>query len=266
MIKGAKERRARREVSKQHARMFSFAGGMQSFPKAIAGTLGDRIRYGCEVMEVARSGNRWRVTCRTGEELQEIESDIVVSALPSHRAATVFKGLDTALAEHLDDIYYPPVKMLFLGYRKSDVGQPLDGFGFLIPEKEKKSFLGAIWSSVLFRGRAPKDAAAFTLFIGGARSPELLDSDPETLNRKVISEFAEIMSIKAPPLFYREHVWPRAIPQYTIGYIEHERYFERFEGRHPGLFLSGNYRRGISVGDCIMQSDLIYKKISETEA
>jgi len=266
MIKGAKERRARREISKQHARMFSFTGGMQSFPKAIAGTLGDRLRCGCEVLAVTRSGNRWRITCRMQGTPHEIDSDMVVSALPAHRAASVFKGLDSTLVEHLDQIYYPPVKVLFLGYRKTDVGRPLDGFGFLIPEKEGKSFLGAIWSSVLFPGRAPKDAAAFTLFVGGARSPEFLDEDPEALNRRVLAEFAEIMSINAPPLYCREHVWPLAIPQYTLGYIEHERYFERFERRHPGLILSGNYRRGISVGDCIIQSDLIYKRISETEA
>ena len=28
--------------------------------------------------------------------------------------------------------------------------QDLDGFGFLIPAKENKSFLGALWSSVIF--------------------------------------------------------------------------------------------------------------------
>lgn len=265
MIKGAKERRERREVSKQYARMFSFAKGMQSFPKAIAGTLGDRVRFGCEVQEVRRSGNKWQVTFRRGGDTHEIDTNVVVSALPAYRAASIFSGLDQTLADHLKEIYYPPVKMLFLGYRKSAVGRPLDGFGFLIPEKENKSFLGAIWSSVLFPGRAPGDAAAFTLFVGGARSPELLEGDSDALNRTVLAEFSEIMSIGEPPLFIREHVWSRAIPQYTLGYIEHERYFEQFENEHPGLFLSGNFRRGISVGDCIIQSDLVYKKISKTE-
>lgn len=265
MIKGAKERKARRETSKQHARMFSFTGGMQSFPKAIAMTLGGRIRCGCEVQGVAQSGSGWRVTFRMGEDTHEIETDVVVSALPAYRAASVFFELDKTLADHLKAIYYPPVKMLFLGYRKEAVGRPLDGFGFLIPEKEKKSFLGAIWSSVLFPDRAPEDAAAFTLFIGGARSPELLDGDSDVVHHRVLEEFSDIMSIEEPPLCAREHVWPRAIPQYTLGHIEHERYFEQFENEHSGLYLSGNFRGGISVGDCIIQSDLVYKKISETE-
>jgi oxygen-dependent protoporphyrinogen oxidase len=262
MIKGARERKTRRETSKQHAKMFSFSGGMQSFPRAIADVLGDRVRYGCEVQKVTRSGSGWRITCRIGKEMHEIESDMVVSAIPAHRAASIFQDLDPRLAQHLKSIYYPPVKLLFLGYRQSDVGRPLDGFGYLIPAREEKSFLGAIWSSTLFPGRAPKDAAAFTLFVGGARFPGLFDVDSEALNRTVLTEFSEIMSIQAPPVFSMEYTWPRAIPQYTLGYIEHERYFQEFEIDHPGLFLSGNYRGGISVGDCIIQSDLIYRKIS----
>ncbi len=264
MIKGAKERKARRETSKQNARMFSFLGGMQSFPKAIAKTLGEKLRCGCEVVGVKRSESGWMATYRHGRTMAEIESDVLVSALPAYRAATVFKDLDVDLVGHLNEIYYPPVKVLFLGYQEADVGRALDGFGFLIPEKEAKPFLGAIWSSVLFPGRAPKDSAAFTLFVGGARSPGLLDGDSEALNRSVLSDFSEIMSIRKPPQFIREWIWQRAIPQYTLGYIEHERYFQRFENAHSGLFLSGNYRGGISVGDCIIQSDLIYKKILET--
>jgi len=266
MIKGARERKARRETSKQHAKMFSFSGGMQSFPRAIADTLGDRVRYGCEVQAVTRSGNRWRTISRNGDGLHEIESDIVVSAMPAHPTASVFKGVDPQLEQHLGAIYYPPVKLLFLGYRRSDVGRPLDGFGYLIPAREEKSFLGAIWSSTLFPGRAPKDAVAFTLFVGGARSPGLPDADADALNRTVISEFSHIMSIQAAPIFSMEYLWPRAIPQYTLGYIEHERYFQQFENDYPGLFLGGNYRGGIAVGDCIMQSDLIYRKISEIDA
>ena len=58
-------------------------------------------------------------------------------------------------------------------------------------------------------------------------------------------------------------MWQRAIPQYTIGYVEHERYFEKFEQDNPGIFLSGNYRGGISVGDCIKNSEIISLNIEK---
>ena len=103
--------------------------------------------------------------------------------------------MDPQLSLHLKDIYYPPVKVLYLGYPKAAIRQPLDGFGFLVPEKEKKTFLGAIWSSTIFPERSRDDFAAFTLFIGGARSPELFEGDHDLLNETVIAEFQEIMGI-----------------------------------------------------------------------
>ena len=54
---------------------------------------------------------------------------------------------------------------------------------FLIPSKERKSFLGAIWSSVIFPEQSSdEDKAAFTLFVGGARDPEIGNIDKEILN------------------------------------------------------------------------------------
>jgi len=256
-IKGAKERKKRPETSKQSARMFSFRSGMQVFPRAIAAKTGIRFQYGCQVEKVVRRQNRFVILFGRNGTTQEYETDIVLAAIPAYGAATVFAEMDPQLCLHLKDIYYPPVKVLYLGYRKAAIRQPLDGFGFLIPEKEKKTFLGAIWSSTIFPERSRDDMAAFTLFIGGARSPELFEGDHDLLNKAVINEFHEIMGINENPLFMREMMWPRAIPQYKIGYVAHERYFEKFERDNPGIFLSGNYRGGISVGDCIKNSEVV---------
>ena len=260
-IKGAKERKERSETSKQSARMFSFKSGMQVFPKAIAAKPGIRLRSNCKVEKVIRRQSRFTIFYRHNGKTAEDESDIILSAIPAYGAAAVFAEMDQELYRHLNSIYYPPVKVLYLGYPKEAIRQPLDGFGFLIPEKEKKTFLGAIWSSTIFPDRSRDDMAAFTLFIGGARSPELFEGDHDLLNKAVVAEFHEIMGINQAPVFMKEKMWARAIPQYTIGYVAHERYFETFERDHPGIFLSGNYRGGISVGDCIKNSETTYLKI-----
>ncbi|MEW6671166.1 MAG: protoporphyrinogen oxidase [Thermodesulfobacteriota bacterium] len=262
-IKGAKERNKRAETSKQSARMFSFRNGMQAFPRAIAARPGIRFQYECKAEKVIRRRDRFAVQYSRQGKTEEIEADIVLAAIPAYGAAAVFAEMDPQLAGHLKEVYYPPVKMLYLGYRKAAIRQPLDGFGFLIPEKEKKTFLGAIWSSTIFPERSRDDMAAFTLFVGGARSPERFEGDPLLLNQAVSAEFQEIMGINEKPVFTQEKMWPRAIPQYTIGYVAHERYFETFEGDHPGIFLSGNYRGGISVGDCIKNSEAVYLKIKD---
>jgi oxygen-dependent protoporphyrinogen oxidase len=263
LIKGAKERKRRSETSKQSARMFSFRGGMQDFPKALAAKLGTKIQFNCKVNKVVKHQNAYQVVYELNDKTVGIDTDIVVSAIPAYSAAAVFAEMDAQLYRHLKDIYYPPVKVLFLGYPKAAVVQALDGFGFLIPAKERKTFLGAIWSSTIFPGRSEDGLNAFTLFIGEARSPDLFENAEDSLRKGVLKEFEQIMGIDTKPVFIKERMWERAIPQYTLGYIEHERYFEKFEQHNPGIFLSGNYRGGISVGDCITNSEIRFLKIKE---
>lgn len=262
-VLGAKERKKRDDQSKQSARMFSFKNGMQSFPEAIAAKLGSNVRYNCKVEKVVKSGSKFKVLCNYNDRSKEIIADIVLSTVPAYHAASIFNDWEGKLVDHLSSIYYPPVKVLYLGFRKEAVGQVLDGFGFLIPEKENKTFLGAIWSSAIFPYRATDDMTAFTLFVGGARSPELFNNGNDQHMNRVIKEFKEIMNIHEAPVFIREKMWPKAIPQYSLGYIEHERYFERFESNNPGIFLGGNYRGGISVGDCVKNSELTVKRICD---
>jgi protoporphyrinogen/coproporphyrinogen III oxidase len=235
---------------------------MQTFPKKIASALGDKVLLNAVVKNVSQNSGRYTVSYIQQEKENTVEADIVISAIPSYNAAEVFR-FDDQLVSHLEKIYYPPVIVLFLTYRKEDVGQPLDGFGFLIPEKEKKSFLGAIWSSVLFPGRTDDHLAGFTLFIGGGRNPDIVSMDKELIFSNAVREFQSIMKISRTPVSQSHRYWPKAIPQYNLGYIEHENYFDEFEKKYPGIIISGNFRGGISVGDCIKNSEIVYNKAKE---
>jgi oxygen-dependent protoporphyrinogen oxidase len=260
-IKSIKERKKRPEKSKQSAKMFSFMNGMQEFPKAISERMGDRVKKNAEVLFVVKEYSGYVVNYINAGTIHSINCDVLVSTVPAYTAKDLFCAMDECLAKHFEQIYYPPVAALFLIYKKKVIGQPLDGFGFLIPAKERKSFLGAIWSSVLFPNRAGADEAAFTLFIGGARDPGIGNIEKDVLFKKVRIEFESLMQISEEPVFVTYRYWPKSIPQYNIGYIEHEKYFDEFEKKNPGIILGGNYRGGISVGDCIKNSELLVKKI-----
>ena len=262
LIKGARERKKQKEVSKQSARMFSFKKGMQTLPKAIANRLDSKIIYNCNVEKVVKSDNGYDISVMQLNNSKKISANIVLSAIPAYQAGLVFGNQDNETLKHFNEIYYPPVKILYLVYKKEAVGRILDGFGFLVPAVENKSFLGAIWSSTIFSDRADDKYSVFTLYLGGARSPEIFKENNAGLVKKVIGEFSEIMSIHADPMLIKEKMWPKAIPQYNIGHIEHERFFEAFEMKNPGIFLSGNYRGGIAVGDCIRNSELTSKRIN----
>lgn len=260
-IKSIRERKKRPEVSKQSARMISFKEGMQTLPNAIADALGQNIVTSAQAVSIDKNESGFTVTFRLRGSFKTVDCDAVLSTIPAFEAANLFSKFDLEISKHLNSVYYPPVLVYYLVYKKEDIKQTLDGFGFLIPSKEKKSFLGAIWSSVIFPGRSDDNHAAFTLFIGGSRNPEFVEEDREVLLSRIRKEFEELMKISGTPVYAAERFWEKAIPQYKLGYIEHENYFEEFEKKNKGLFLSGNYRGGISVGDCIKNSEINAKKI-----
>jgi oxygen-dependent protoporphyrinogen oxidase len=262
-IRSIRKRKSRKEKSKQSAKMLSFKDGMYTLPKAIADHLGEKVKLFSPVESVKRTGdgNYYGITYRQGEKSTTLLADVVLSTIPAFNAAELFSHFDERLKKHLNTIFYPPVLVLYLAYNLDDIGQPLDGFGFLVPSKEDKSFLGAIWSSVIFPNRAEDNKAAFTLFVGGSRNPGFVYEDEDKLISKVINEFEIIMKISGKPIHQAKRFWPKAIPQYTIGYVEHENYIDHFENDNKGIILGGNYRGGISVGDCISNAELVAEKI-----
>ncbi len=261
MIKGRRERKLRGEKSKQNADMFSFKSGMKILPETLYKYLGDCVQLNESVQNVQLKDDKWEVITLIEKKHKSYKADVCLFTIPAYEASKTLAHLDGHLANRLDSIYYPPVIVLNLIFQKNKIKRDLDGFGFLIPEKENKSFLGAIWGSVIFPNRANDDEASFTLFIGGAKEPGLLQQDSELRIERVVEEFKNLMQIDSPPISMKYRTWEKAIPQYNIGYIEHEKYFEKFEGQFPGLFLSGNYRGGISVGDCIINSEKLSNKI-----
>lgn len=263
MIKGAKERKRSKEQSKQNARMFSFVNGMQSFPKKISSLFPDKIFYNCSIKKISKSADGYLVEYSGNGTAKTLECGILISTIPAYDLADHVLQLDEALSKHLSDIFYPSVMVLYLGFLKSQIARPLDGFGYLIPSKEKRNYLGAIWSSTIFPNRALEEKASFTLFVGGARRADLFNLDKSTLIDLVIKEFSSDMNISGAPVYKAEKIWDKAIPQYNIGYVEHENYFEKFEKENPGFILSGNYRGGIAVGDCVKNSESNFNKAME---
>ena len=195
--------------------MFSFAHGMTTFPEAIAAQLKERVQLGCEVHNVSSSGG-FTISYRNDTGEHTVTADAVIVATPASVAGRIVASLSGPLPSKLDAIYYPPVAEVFLGFRSEQINRPLDGFGYLIPAKEKRKILGTIWSSVLFPNRAPEGHAALTSFVGGSRQPELFELDDEKLIQTVTQELQSIMSVNGTPVFSKVIRWQKAIPQYNL--------------------------------------------------
>lgn len=250
MLAAAKERKARGEP---RSSMVSFHGGLQTLIDALGASLpAGSITLNARVESLLPTNQRWSVVWKAGETVHSEEFDLILSALPAAALGALrFGSLGERPLASLEKVVQPPVASLFLGYRRDQVAHPLDGFGALIPAIENFSMLGVLFSSTLFPGRAPDGHVALTVMVGGSRQPEVAMLSAPQLLQRVQPELHRLFGVTGEPVFLRHRLWPRAIPQYNLGY---ERQFEAMsacEAAHPGFFIGGQARDGIAVSACI---------------
>jgi oxygen-dependent protoporphyrinogen oxidase len=265
MIGSRRERKARKEIAKDRAKLFSFYSGMQSLPSKISEALSTSIITESSVESVIpmKVGNRpiYTVTFFQNGERLKLEAPVVVFSSPADATASIIEKIDPETASALRSIYYPPVAEVFLGFADKQITRKLDGFGFLVPAVEQNKILGTIWSSSLFPNRAPKNHIALTTFVGGSRQPELTELDDNELLNIVLDDLKTLMQIEGKPVYRKIARWKRAIPQYNLGYGKILDKITRFEDNFQGTFVASNYRGGIAVGDCFINSEKTWKKV-----
>jgi oxygen-dependent protoporphyrinogen oxidase len=249
-IAEAKAKKARGEA---RGGIISFQRGLQSIPEALAARLPAGALALNAQIEALVPGAKWSVVWQDRDQQTHTESfDGVVAALPANGLAQLrFNTLGERPLAALAGVEHPPVSSLFLGYRREQVAHPLDGFGVLVPEVEKRSVLGILFSSSLFDGRAPAGHVALTVMVGGARQPELARLPTDKLLAAVDRDLREFLGVSGAPVFQRHTFWPRAIPQYNLGY---ERFLEEMaacERAYPGFFIGGQARDGIALPACL---------------
>jgi len=228
---------------------FSFRGGMRTLTDALAQRL-PGLECGVRAVRVVREGDGFAVET-AGSAPQQRRARAVVLALPAHLAAPLVERLASDAASALAAIPYAPIAVVAVAYRRSEVRHPLDGFGFLAPSSEGSAVLGTLFSSTMFEGRAPADRVLLTSFVGGRRNPTCVDRADADLAALVKDELARLLGSGAP-LFQEIQRWPHAIPQYTFGHRERVAVLENTERAQAGLLFCGNYRGGVSIGDCIV--------------
>jgi oxygen-dependent protoporphyrinogen oxidase len=249
---------ARRKGSSPHGSMISFREGLEELPRRLAREIRD-VRTGVSARRVLRIENGFRVETSAGP----VEAARVVLAVPADAAARLLEEATSGASRLLAELPYAAVAVISLGWRREDVGHPLDGFGFLAPRKEGLRLLGCLFPSGIFPGRAPEGYVALAAFGGGRTDPELAGWDEDRIAATAISELRGPLKLRGEPALRLVRRWPRAIPQYELG---HGRFVERgreIERALPGLRLAGNFLGGISVPDCIRNATALAEGISE---
>jgi oxygen-dependent protoporphyrinogen oxidase len=208
-------------------------GGLGQWVDAILGA----IRNQCELRQ-ARAETVERVPggFRIKADGAWMEARSLVLACEAHNAATL---LDGRLRELLTGIAYSSSIVVALGY---DGPPPMDGFGFLVPRKERRRIVACTWVGTKFPYRAPEGQTIARCFLGGEDEPDVA---------AVHGELAELTGMRGEPRFHRIFRWPRAMAQYRVGHAQLVSEIARLVAGVPGLHLAGNAYSGIGIPDCV---------------
>ncbi len=268
-VLGARERKKRAEVSKQNAQKLSFDEGLEVLTQTLHARLASAVRLKATVIAVRSGPGGWRVSVRAPGSLEpeEAEHSAVLYCGPAYRFSEIEWSAETRMDPMpLSRIQHPPVASVVLGFRRSDVAHPLDGFGMLVPEVEQLNILGTLFSSSLFPNRAPANHVTLTTYVGGTRAPELALLEPSKLVQIVVDDLRKLLGVSGIPTFEHCVLYPKAIPQYEVGYGQFKQRIDAFEAEAPGLFLAGNYREGISLSDSILSGWKTAEKVTHSLA
>jgi protoporphyrinogen/coproporphyrinogen III oxidase len=259
-IFGARERKRRGEISKDRAPKFSFDEGLQVLPDALATQLGDSLKLNSPVTKIAKTENGWRVTAANGET----EFGAVIYCGTAHKLTELKIESQTPLNfPALSEIRYAPVASVVLGFRREDAAHSCCGFGMLIPKIEGFKILGTIFSSSLFPNRAPTGHVLLSSYVGGERYPELPAKSSEELIAIVQNDLKSLLGATGEPVFKNVALYPKAIPQYNVGYGRFKDLMNEIEDKERGLFFAGHFRDGVSLGDSIVSGVNIAERVGK---
>lgn len=245
-------RRYRQNLRMPGRRLFSWRRGIATLPRALVRRLDKAVRTGVTVRRITPCAGGYRIDVGDAGSLS---ADAVVIATQPHVAAQLLEAPDPAAAAAAGGIQAPPLAVVFLGFARRDVSHPLDSLGFLTPEDEGRSLLGAQFQSTMFPGRAPDGHVAVAGYFGGARTPHFAHLSAADLIALAREEFRDLIGARRDPVVANVRHWPVGIPQYKIGHRGLVEQLNAANRRRPGLFITGNYFAGPSVAACLTVAD-----------
>jgi oxygen-dependent protoporphyrinogen oxidase len=206
---------------------------------------------------VERSSGGFRIRM----EADWMEADRLVVACEAHSGSRLLPGVDGRLAELLGGVPYGSSMTVALGFNTADFPRPPDGFGFLVPKKERRRLVACTWVGTKFSFRVPEGTVLARCFLGGTGDAAILQESDEAILAAVTGELQEIAGFRAQPRFTRIFRWPFSMAQHNVGHPERVAEIEERLAAIEGLHLAGNAYRGIGIPDCIRMGKLAAERI-----
>jgi len=246
--KGGKEKRRRRWRG-----LVSIDGGLGALTAAMGESLGPDLITETRVESIRETDDGYEVSLRHRDETTtKLQCRDLVIASSVGEAARLLNPIVPDAAKSIGEIESSSLVVLNLGFRRDDVGHPLEGFGFLKPHDETGfPLMGVLWADSIFPHHVPPDRRLLRVFIGGASDPEAVSRDDADLLATACDSVRDLLQLSGDPVLTDICRYPAAIPQYHFGHTERIERVRAAVAAKRGLHLVGNYLEGVSLNDCV---------------
>lgn len=235
--------------------------GLLELVETLAGRIQGDILTGSGVTEISYDPTNTPPYTLQLDNGQTLPADFVVLALPAYNIADLLAPYDEEIAEQLRSVIYNSVTTVTLSFNESEIEDPFDGFGVVMPAKEPSQLLAVEGMSVKFPHRAPEGQFVLRAFVGGHNTKAAALSDRDLLIL-VRSELLSIFGITARPTIHRIFRWPQANPQCGVGHLTMmDGIEEQLSEILPNLYLTGAALRGLGIPDCVRQAGETTEKV-----
>ena len=191
----------------------------------------------------------WHVRLANGELLK---ADGVCMTLAAFQSAALVRPLSIPLADELEKISYRGAATLNLAFRRGDIANPLDGFGFVSPRVDGRLVSACTFVHRKFAGRAPGGFALLRGFLTDEGAA--LKATDEAIAEKAVKELAPLLGLKGRPLFWVLWRYPNAMPQYEVGHLERVLRIQELT-KLPSFALAGSWQQGVGIPNCIESAE-----------
>lgn len=268
-VKGAIKKKAepKTELEKRVSRdIFSVQGGLKSLTDALVNEIGsENIVLNASQSKIKPLNKGFNVEVESkGEALLNVSAKQVVTTVDSQNLISLLPFLQLEEINALSHLNYAKVVQVVACYKQWN-GIKLNAFGGLIPSKENRNSLGILFPSSLFDGRAPKNGAVLSIFMGGIKKPEMIGKSDLELEKLALKEISETLKTDERPDILEIFRYQKAIPQYELSSGDRFKAIEKLENKYPGLFLAGNIRDGIGIPDRVKQAKQVALKMVDFE-
>lgn len=224
--------------------LYSFKGGLSVLTDALKTQIRDK---GVKLETARISGfnkSKEGYTLLAGSKKSGPFERVIFTTSPSE-LAEIFKEHDKELSKLFNR--YEVSAMTVVHSVWSAKGFKPDGFGYLIPRKEKQPVLGTLFSSRIFKEKAPADKTLTKTMIGGDSS---VFSDDD-LAGMVYDHMNRLFGVKEKPLYTEVKRIKPGLPKYGRGYAALRRETMQLLEQFNGIDLSGWHFDGIGLPDAI---------------